>query len=137
MKKVLLICLLLVVGMMTLVSWNYYKYNKSQDCDKKFNLNSIINQSYNFSEPSNDNITPDWCNDVEYVDSVFIPIQENIYNINITPDYAEMMPKHLVCIDSQAFGVQETLYNKSVYAKELKTKMIEINTKLDSLEKNY
>ncbi len=122
--------------MTSVAGWNYYHYSKTKTNDS-FSFKTLVNGSYNNEVEPIDKCSPQWCNDIEYMDTVIIPTQEKIHNIEINQEYMNTIPKHIICVDTQIIQMQETLYNKANYAKELKIKMIEINSKLDSLEKNY
>lgn len=139
MKGVLAVCTLIVTVMFVSVGYNYHRYSESQYSDNQtVHLEPIIDMSENYLDTVQAGDLPEWCNDSQYVENVVIPMQEDHYKIKLTENpVVDSVTKFLICKDSHACGIHETLYDKWNDAREIKIQMIKINSKLDSLEKNY
>ena len=129
MKSVIIICSSLITCMMVLTGVSYHKYKSTEENELEI---SVPQLDMNFVSET-DSI-PEWCNDEEYVDTVVIPLQEDMYNVDIEQeDYEKEVIKHIVCQDSESCGIHETLYDKSIDARNFSIQLIKLDKKLDSL----
>jgi hypothetical protein len=130
MKSVIVICIVLMTSMVVLTAVSYQKYKASEEHEIE-SMQPDINMNY----ISDTTIMPEWCNDRDYVDTVVIPLQEDIYNMDFqTDDYEDETIKNIICQDTESCGVHETLYNKSLDARNFNIQLIKLDKKLDSLE---
>lgn len=138
MKAVAIICATIVVAMLGLSVRSYYQFtNAESDATQRLDISPLINSTDDAFELINDSELPEWCNDKEYVDTVAIPMQEQKYNIHWDDTGIEPLPKRIICVDSEACHIHDSMYQKSIDARDLKIQLIKINTKLDSIEQKY
>lgn len=118
------------------IGWSYHNYLSSMKLESNsLDVSSFDNITQEMLDTVDNNSMPDWCKDSAYVDSVVIPLQWNYYNLNTNYKTQDSFSKFIICQDSHACDLHDTLYKKSVSANELKTQLLKINSKLDSIEK--
>jgi hypothetical protein len=129
MKPVIIICLSLITCMAVITGVSYRKYKLTETKEVQTNSPAAdLNSAVEIDS------MPKWCNDKEYVDTVVIPLQEDIYNVEIQQEnYETEEIKQAICKDSQSCGIHETLYDKSIDARNFNIQLIKLDKKLDSL----
>jgi len=132
MRAVAIVCSLIVLGMIGMSVKSYVNFHASENdsSTQVLDVSPLLDGSI-------DTVDHEWCNDEAYVDSVVIPMQEEKYNFNMNSVGMDSLHRHLVCVDSDACDLHDSMYDKSNQARDITIQLIEINTKLDSLEKDY
>lgn len=129
MKTLIIVCSSLVAAMLALTGITYYNYKGSYE-----NEHNVYTPKVDTDKHLDSTEIPEWCNDESYIDTVVIPLKEHTYNVDISQDeYSTTEIKNVVCRDTESCGIHESLYHKSIDARDIQIKMKNIEDKLDSI----